>query len=213
MSRIGTGRAQDRPRSNPDSSHGWTVADQTTGVRFLQVLTSISDHLKRCCSPSGEPLVSRSTPVSDHAEFGDLLEAVGATSHESDHESELALRDAAIRELEGMLGGLRSLGDELAKTEQERLALAARLAELEGSSVTIPSHSQQPDHLADRLENKLAQREAVLARERSRHAATRDKLAASKRVAGERWQLLRELRAENRRLRIALEDRASQPPR
>ena len=132
-------------------------------------------------------------PAEGFGEFEDMLDALGATAPEPGEDARLAARDATIAELQTMLAGLRPLGEQLAATERARLAAEARLAELEASQ-------------AKALVRKLGAREAVLARERERHAATREKLAERQRVAADRWREVQGLRAAKRRLERELQE-------
>ncbi|MFT4538691.1 MAG: hypothetical protein ACI835_001128 [Planctomycetota bacterium] len=65
------------------------------------------------------------------AEFGDLLNELGAEPIEDLEESVLSMKDATIAALEQRLRDLRGLGDELARTERVRLAAFGRICELE----------------------------------------------------------------------------------
>jgi len=153
-------------------------------------------------------------------EFQQLLLELGAENQPPDYAVELAKRDGTIAELQTMLNGLRGLGDMLAETENLRLAAEKRSQELEAELArTTEELTQAWQELAglpgpdERHQRELARREAVLANERERHAATREKLAERKRVAAERWRENQQLRSEVRRLEQALaEARSAQAP-
>lgn len=137
---------------------------------------------------------------------------------------ELARKDATIAGLRSLLEGLRPLAEESARSlearqlaeqraaaaERELGALRVRLQECEASlaestaaaEALRASGAEKAEQVASlrermgRLELRLRQRTGVLTRERERHAATRAKLAERSKVASERWQELRRLRAQ-----------------
>ncbi len=137
-------------------------------------------------------------------------------------EDELARRDATIGSLREMLAALHPLVDEverseesrrmaeerLGRREQELAALRARLAQSEealaGLRAALAGAQARPvadvevlERLRERqrrLQLKLLERNGVLARERARHARTRERLARRDRLARERWNEIRRLR-------------------
>ncbi len=139
-------------------------------------------------------------------EFQELLAELGAENQEPDYATELARKDGTIAELQAMLNGLRGLGDLLAESEKRRLATEARVAALESELVQAREDLARLPDFDERQLRELEKREAVLAKERERHAATREKLSERKRVAAERWRELQQLRSEVRRLELSLAD-------
>jgi hypothetical protein len=168
-------------------------------TRLLDTLRELGGqrpaHADEARPPANGSTSERARAVPRHDEFADLLDAIGAIDSDHGPGDQLALRDATIAELRGMLVNLRGIGDTLAWTEQERLRLLARVAELERAAAVR-------DARAARRERELVSRQALVARERKRHAATRAKLAERERVAAERWRELQALRRELRRLRL-----------
>ena len=144
--------------------------------------------------PNGTAECTADSPPSSD-EFSELLDAIGAIDSDHGPDAQLALRDATIAELRNMLQNLRGIGDQLAWTEQERLRLVARVAELE------QAFAFESDVRIARLEKEIARRKELVARERKRHSATRAKLAERERVAAERWREILELRKAQKQQR------------
>lgn len=188
-------------------------------MRLVQLLSELRDRLRRALSDGVGP-PSAPTESTEPDEFAELLEAIGSTASDDSAEAavrtQLALRDATIAELREMLTRLRGIGDRLARTEQERIRLVDRIAALEALRAAEAEEAlcaaERSQEALERLELKLSEREGVLARERERHAATREKLAEQKRIAAERWHELTHLRSETRRLETALDAVDEVPP-
>jgi len=128
--------------------------------------------------------------------YSEMLAELGAEPPPP--ESADDLKDTAIRALSDNLRGLRDLGDQLARAEQDKLALAARVEELEAGA--------GEDAVVARLERKLEQREGVLARTRERLTSQRAKTDDWKSKAAERWHEIGSLRKQLKELERALEE-------
>ena len=92
------------------------------------------------------------TPLADaDPEFAEMLAGLGAEPPPVGQAADTTLADTTIRSLTHDLHGLRDLGDRLARAEQDKLALAARVRELE-AGVGSDAHGE---HAAvARLERK-----------------------------------------------------------
>ena len=150
------------------------------------------------------------------AEFADMLADLGAEPSEPaaplpGQASEAAdpaasedpsgdLRDLELAELRSMLAKLQPLGDELARVEQERLSGLEREGELVAELERAREELRVERRERRALERRLRQREGVLARERKRHAQTREKYEQRRAQAIERWHQLREARNRLREL-------------
>lgn len=159
------------------------------------------------------PLPSAPGRSTVDAEFAELLESVGAESADG----RVDFRDHELAELREMLARLRPLGDELARTERERLRLTERCAELERRQAQFEQlFARQDEELAELREAKdpdpsrreasllrrLEEREGVLARERERLAQARRQRDERNQVAADRWRELRALRSRLRALEL-----------
>lgn len=131
------------------------------------------------------------------SEFADLLADLGAQAPAGEEAADAGLKDATIAALRGELHNLRDLGDRLARTEQERLALAARVAELEAGAAAVGPSDETG---VARLERRLEQREGVLERAREQLAQQRARTEEWKRKAAERWHEITALRGRVKEL-------------
>ena len=143
---------------------------------------------------------------SEQQDYAEMLLELGAEP--PPREGADILKDTAIHELTHNLQGLSDLGDRLARTEQDRLALAARVEELEAEGDASGEVA-----IVQRFERKLEQREGVLARTRERLASQRAKTEEWKRKAAERWHQIGSLRKQVKELERALAEArdAAQP--
>ena len=142
-------------------------------------------------------------PVEGQGEFADLLADLGAEAPTGEADTGADLKDATIAALRGELHNLRDLGDRLAHTEQERLALVARVAELESGGASSVGADERS---VARLERRLEQREGVLERAREQLAQQRGRTAEWKRKAAERWHEITALRKQLKELERARSD-------
>jgi chromosome segregation ATPase len=126
-------------------------------------------------------------------DFAQMLADLGAEPPTLEQAVDSTLKDTTIRALSDNLHGLRDLGDQLARAEQDKLALAARVTELEAGVVA---------HIARELE----QRAELLARTREQLALQRAKAGDWKRKAIERWHEIASLRSRVKELERALAD-------
>lgn len=101
---------------------------------------------------------------SEHPEFDDLLSSLGADGETAGPEHLLERKDAEIAELRGNLEMLRPLGDRLAETERARLALEAKVRDLE---TIAREESQARRREAEEHERAVAKLRARLAEERT----------------------------------------------
>ena len=132
----------------------------------------------------------------EFGEFSDFLQDVGAENCAPDPDR---LKDLTIESLREQLRDLQRLGDELAQTEQARLAGLERIAELEAENESLreaPRSSECTDNSAHAKE--LAKRDRAEARLKERLDRMRTKFEERKRVAGERWRELQSLKRELR---------------
>lgn len=196
---------------------------ERTPERALGARTSCAGLLRRLADRLAPPDV---TPVAEapapevpapqaqaepmHEDFASMLSDLGAEPVAHDGSADPLLKETTIRALSDNLHGLRNLGDQLARTEQDRLALTARVEELQ---VGIESEAQAAEAGAARLEARLEKREGVLERAREQLARQREKTADWKRKAAERWHELGALKARVKELERELAEArdANQP--
>lgn len=134
----------------------------------------------------------------EHAEYEDLLRAIGGGPDEAAGPAASDLRDATIAELRRVFEELRPLGEQLAESERARLA-----AEEEARRLAAAMESIGAD--VEGLRGELAKQTALRARLEERAAALRAKRDERHRVAADRWREIRRLRGECKRLERELE--------
>ena len=192
--------SRDLPKAAPASGSGEAEAKGAPGGLDPSAPGSSES------SESSGPFAALDERAPGWNEFAVFLSDLEATPVSAE-ESALAIRDATIAELRLNLAQLRPLGDRLAETEKQRLALADELEGIQSEVERLRALEAELRGLPEELEGERRVREKLEARV----ARLTEKYHKRDRLATERWHKLRTLRREQKALIAELKEERRSP--